>query len=89
MREVLLKCPARNTTLQRWDTTRFTWHEKDMDVALELSQEAGLALPLMGLVDQLVKRLGPDRVRELLHEDKAEYLGVPIPVRPLAEVAQS
>jgi 3-hydroxyisobutyrate dehydrogenase-like beta-hydroxyacid dehydrogenase len=88
MRELLLKCPARNTTLERWDTTRFTWHEKDMDVALELSQEVGLALPLMGLVDQLVKRLGPDRVRELLHEQEAEYLGLPIPVRPLAEVSR-
>ncbi|MBD3677892.1 MAG: NAD(P)-dependent oxidoreductase [Rhodobacteraceae bacterium] len=87
MRETLLKCPARNTTLERWDTTRFTWHQKDMDVALELSQQAGLALPLFGAVDQLVKRLGPDRVRELLHEENAEYLGLPIPVRPLAEVA--
>lgn len=86
MREVLLKCPARNTTLERWDTTKFTWHEKDMDVALALSQEAGLSLPLMGLVDQLVKRLGPDRVRALLHGDEAEYLGLPIAARPLAEV---
>ncbi len=41
MRETLLKCPARNTTLERWDTTKFTWHEKDMDVALDLSQQAG------------------------------------------------
>ncbi|HSM42037.1 MAG TPA: NAD(P)-dependent oxidoreductase [Afifellaceae bacterium] len=88
MRETLLKCPARNTTLERWETSRFTWHEKDMDVALELSQQAGVALPLFGLVDQLVKRLGPDRVRELLHESEAEYLGLPIPIRPLAEVAK-
>jgi 3-hydroxyisobutyrate dehydrogenase-like beta-hydroxyacid dehydrogenase len=89
MRETLLKCPARNTTLERWDTTKFTWHEKDMDVAMDLSQQAGLALPLFGMVDQLVKRLGPDRVRELLHEDHAEYLGLPIPVRPLDEVTGS
>ena len=88
MRETLLKCPARNTTLERWDTSRFTWHQKDMDVVLELSQQAGIALPLFGLVDQLVKRLGPDRVRELLYESEAEYLGLPIPVRPLAEVAK-
>ncbi|SLN64490.1 2-(hydroxymethyl)glutarate dehydrogenase [Roseivivax jejudonensis] len=86
MRETLLKCPARNTTLERWDTSRFTWHQKDMDVALDLSQQAGLALPLFGAVDQLVKRLGPDRVRELLHEDEAEYLGLPIAVRSLREV---
>lgn len=88
MRETLLKCPARNTTLERWDTTRFTWHEKDMDVALELSQQAGLPLPLFGLVDQLVKRLGPDQVRELLHGEGGDYLGLPIPMRPLAEVAR-
>ena len=86
MRETLLKCPARNTTLERWDTTKFTWHQKDMDVALELSQQAGLSLPLFGAVDQLVKRLGPDQVRQLLHEDDAEYLGLPIQVRPLDEV---
>ena len=89
MRETLLKCPARNTTLERWDTSKFTWHQKDMDVVLELSQQAGLPLPLFGLVDQLVKRLGPDRVRELLHEDEAEYLGLPIPVRDLDEVVKA
>lgn len=87
MRETLLKCPARNTTLERWDTTRFTWHQKDMDVALELSQQAGLSLPLFGAVDQLVKRLGPDRVHELLHGETAEYLGLPIIARPLSEVS--
>jgi len=86
MRETLLKCPARNTTLERWDTTRFTWHEKDMDVALALSQQAGLALPLFGAVDQLVKRLGPDKVKALLYGDEAEYLGQPIAVRSLNEV---
>lgn len=75
MREILLQCPGKNITLERWDTTRFTWHEKDMDVALELSQQGDLSLPLFGQVDQLVKRLGPDQVRDLLHGDRAEYLG--------------
>lgn len=89
MRETLLKCPARNTTLERWDTTKFTWHQKDMDVALELSQQAGLALPLFGTVDQLVKRLGPDKVRALLYGDEAEYLGQPVLGRPLAEVVEN
>jgi len=88
MRETLLKCPAYNRTLDRWDNSKFTWHEKDMDVVLELSQQAGLALPLFGLVDQLVKRLGPTQVRQLLHEEEAEYLGLPISIRPLAEVAE-
>ena len=84
MRETLLKCPARNTTLERWDSTRFTWHEKDMDVALDLAQEAGLSLPLFGAVDQLVKRLGPDQVKALLYGEEAEYLGQPLRKRSVA-----
>ncbi len=75
MREILLDCPARNGTLADWDTTRFTWHEKDMDVALDLAQAGDLALPLFGQVDQLVKRLGPDQVKDLLYGEEAEYLG--------------
>ncbi|POF34530.1 NAD(P)-dependent oxidoreductase [Roseibium marinum] len=89
MRETLLKCPARNTTLERWDTTRFTWHEKDMDLALDVSQSAGLALPLFGMVDQLVKRLGPDRVHALLYGEEAEYLGQPITARSLSDVTEN
>lgn len=88
MRQTLLKCPARNTTLERWDSSRFTWQEKDMDVVMELAQQAGLALPLFGLIDQLVKRLGPDQVRALLHEPSASYLGLEIPVRDLAAVTE-
>lgn len=75
MREILLDCPARNGTLEHWDTTRFTWHEKDMDVALDLAQTGGVPLPLFGQVDQLVKRLGPDQVKALLYGPEAEYLG--------------
>jgi 3-hydroxyisobutyrate dehydrogenase len=75
MREVLLDCPARNGTLEHWDTARFTWHEKDMDVALDLAQAGGVPMPLFGQVDQLVKRLGPEQVRDLLYGREAEYLG--------------
>ena len=82
MREILLECPARNTSLERWDTTRFTWHEKDMDLALDMAQQGQLALPLFGQVDQLVKRLGPDRVKDLLYGPEAEYLG--LTVKPLS-----
>ena len=81
MREILLQCPARNTTLERWDSTRFTWHEKDMDLALDLAQAGGLPLPLFGQIDQLIKRLGPDQVKALLYGDEADYLG--LTVKPL------
>ncbi len=75
MREILLDCPGRNGTLERWDSTRFTWPEKDMDIALDLAQAGSLSLPLFGQVDQLVKLLGPDQVRDLLYGGETTYLG--------------
>jgi 3-hydroxyisobutyrate dehydrogenase-like beta-hydroxyacid dehydrogenase len=75
MREVLLECPAFNLTLKRWDTTKFTWQEKDMDVTMELAQTAGLSLPLAGQIDQLVKLLSAADVKALLYGDECSYLG--------------
>jgi 3-hydroxyisobutyrate dehydrogenase len=75
MREVLLECPGTNGTLRRWDTTRFTWQEKDMDLTLELAQKAGLMLPLAGQVDQLIKTLTAADVKALLYGPEATYLG--------------
>jgi 3-hydroxyisobutyrate dehydrogenase-like beta-hydroxyacid dehydrogenase len=82
MREVLLACPARNGTLERWDSTRFTWQEKDMDVTMDLAQAGGLTLPLSGQVDQLVKLLKADDVAALLYGAEARYLGVPVSPLP-------
>ncbi len=76
MREVLLKCPAYNGTLDRWDTTKFTWQEKDMDVTMDLAQLAGLMLPMAGLTDQLVKTLKAKNVSELLYGAECDYMGV-------------
>jgi 3-hydroxyisobutyrate dehydrogenase len=75
MREILLDCPARSGTLERWDTTHFTWPEKDMDIALEMAQSLGLSLPLFGMVDQLIKHLSADGVRDLLYGPSVNYLG--------------
>jgi 3-hydroxyisobutyrate dehydrogenase len=85
MREVLLECPAYNGTLDRWDTTRFTWQEKDMDVTMDLAQEAGLVLPLSGQVDQLVKLLKADDVAALLYGPEASYLGMKVKPLPPSE----
>jgi 3-hydroxyisobutyrate dehydrogenase-like beta-hydroxyacid dehydrogenase len=83
MREVLLQCPAQNDTLRRWDSTRFTWQEKDMDVTMDLAQAGGLVLPLAGQVDQLVKLLKADDVRALLYGTEASYVGVKVaPMSP-------
>lgn len=75
LREVLLQCPARNGTLADWDTTRFTWPVKDMDIALALAREGRLTLPLFGQVDHLVQTLSPDAVKGLLYGEAAPYLG--------------
>jgi 3-hydroxyisobutyrate dehydrogenase-like beta-hydroxyacid dehydrogenase len=75
MREVLLECPAANGTLRRWDTTRFTWQEKDMDLTLDLAQKTGLMLPLAGQVDQLIKTLSAADVKALLYGAETTYLG--------------
>jgi 3-hydroxyisobutyrate dehydrogenase-like beta-hydroxyacid dehydrogenase len=82
MREVLLECPGTNGTLRRWDNTRFTWQEKDMDLTLDLAQKAGLMLPLAGQVDQLIKTLSASDVKALLYGPEATYLGRV--VRPLS-----
>ncbi|MFN4128418.1 MAG: NAD(P)-dependent oxidoreductase [Paracoccaceae bacterium] len=78
MREILLKCPSNNGTLERWDSTNLTWHEKDMDVALEMAQAGALSLPLFGQVDQLVKRLDRDRFQALIKGEAVDYLGQPV-----------
>lgn len=78
MREVLLECPAFNLTLKRWDNTRFTWQEKDMDVTMDLAQKAGLSLPLAGTTDQLVKLLTASDVKALLYGEECTYLGVAV-----------
>jgi 3-hydroxyisobutyrate dehydrogenase-like beta-hydroxyacid dehydrogenase len=83
MREVLMKCPGDNGTLRRWDSTRFTWQEKDMDFVTELAQNGGLVLPLSGQVDQLIKTMKADDVAALLYGPECTYLGRPI--APLAK----
>ena len=75
MREVLLKCPGDNGTLRRWDSTRFTWQEKDMDFVVDLAQNGGLVLPLSAQVDQLIKTLTAADVAALLYGPECTYLG--------------
>jgi len=85
MREVLLKCPAYNGTLEHWDATKFTWQEKDMDVTMDLAQTVGVMLPMAGLTDQMIKALKPKDVKELLYGPECEYMGVPVKPMPPEE----
>ncbi len=82
MRETLLECPGQNGTLKDWDDTRFTWHEKDMDLVLDMAQASQLPLPFYGHVDQLIKFFHKDHVSALLYGDEWQYLGKPL--KPLS-----
>jgi 3-hydroxyisobutyrate dehydrogenase len=55
-----------NWSLSRWGKSTGKWSEKDMDVALELAQDARTPMPLAGLVDQLMKQIDQDKMKALL-----------------------
>ena len=55
-----------NWSLSRWGKSTGKWAEKDMDVALELAQEAKVPTPLGALVDQLMKQINQDKMKALL-----------------------
>jgi 3-hydroxyisobutyrate dehydrogenase-like beta-hydroxyacid dehydrogenase len=85
MRETLMLCPGQNGTLERWDETKFTWQEKDMDIALDLAQKRKVLMPMFGQVDQLIKMFHADDVAELLYDKKkAHYLGKEYKPKPIA-----
>ena len=82
MRETLLQAPGRNGTLEEWDGTRFTWHEKDMDIAMDLAQARDLPLPLFGQVDQLIKFSHWRQIKELLYTKAISFLGRKLKAAP-------
>ncbi len=84
LRETLVQCPATNGTLARWDGTRFTWQEKDMDIALDLAQKRKLPLPFFGQVDQMIKWFHADDVSALLYKKEAPYMGKKYSGKPIS-----
>jgi 3-hydroxyisobutyrate dehydrogenase-like beta-hydroxyacid dehydrogenase len=55
-----------NWSLEKWGESTGKWAEKDMDVALELAQDAKMAVPLSALVDQLMKGMNQEKMKALL-----------------------
>jgi len=55
-----------NWSLERWGRGTGKWAEKDMDVALELAQDAKAPVPLSALVDQLMKGINQEKMKALL-----------------------
>lgn len=84
LRETLVQCPGTNGTLARWDGTRFTWQEKDMDIALDLAQKRKLPLPFYGQVDQMIKWFHAEDVAALLYKKEAPYMGKRYSGKPIA-----
>jgi 3-hydroxyisobutyrate dehydrogenase len=55
LREALQISSGASAALNDWDMISFTWALKDMQVVAEMSDKAGLALPITGAIKELVK----------------------------------
>jgi 3-hydroxyisobutyrate dehydrogenase-like beta-hydroxyacid dehydrogenase len=55
-----------NASLARWGEATGKWAEKDLDVAIDLAQQAKVPVPLSALVDQLMKGMNQEKMRSLL-----------------------
>jgi 3-hydroxyisobutyrate dehydrogenase len=64
--EALQFSSGANWSLERWGRSTGKWAEKDMDVALELAQDAKTPMPLSALVDQLMKGMNQAKMKALL-----------------------
>lgn len=78
LREILLRSPGTNGTLETWDDTWLTWQEKDMDIVMDLAQKSGVTMPLFGQIDQLVKLITHQDIQDLLYGDEATYVGMTV-----------
>jgi 3-hydroxyisobutyrate dehydrogenase/2-hydroxy-3-oxopropionate reductase len=55
LREALQMSSGASAALADWDMITFTWALKDMQVVEEMSDKAGLSLPITGAIKELVK----------------------------------
>jgi 3-hydroxyisobutyrate dehydrogenase len=55
LRDALLMSSGASDALKEWDMISFTWALKDMQIVGDLTDKAGLSLPLTGAIKELVK----------------------------------
>ena len=55
LRDALLTSSAASDSLKEWDRVSFTWALKDMQIVTDMTDKAGLSLPLTGAITELVK----------------------------------
>jgi 3-hydroxyisobutyrate dehydrogenase/2-hydroxy-3-oxopropionate reductase len=55
LREALLMSSGSSDALKEWDMISFTWALKDMQIVADMTDKAGLSLPITGAIKELVK----------------------------------
>ena len=55
LRDALMMSSGSSDALKEWDMISFTWALKDMQVVAEMTDKAGLSLPVTGAIKELVK----------------------------------
>ena len=55
LREALMMSSGASDALKEWDMISFTWALKDMQIVADLTDKAGLSLPVTGAIKELVK----------------------------------
>jgi len=55
LREALMLSSGNSAALVDWDMNLFTWALKDMQIVSEMTDQAGLSLPITGAIRELVK----------------------------------
>jgi 3-hydroxyisobutyrate dehydrogenase/2-hydroxy-3-oxopropionate reductase len=55
LRAALLTSSGASNALKEWDMISFTWALKDMQIVADLTDKAGLSLPITGAIKELVK----------------------------------
>jgi len=55
LRAALLMSSGASDALKEWDRISFTWALKDMQIVADLTDKAGLSLPITGAIKELVK----------------------------------
>jgi len=55
LRDALLMSSGASDALKEWDMISFTWALKDMQIVTEMTDKAGLSLPITGAIKELVK----------------------------------
>jgi len=55
LREALMMSSGASDALKEWDMISFTWALKDMQIVTDMTDKAGLSLPITGAIKELVK----------------------------------